>query len=39
MSLFGLGEEDDLPHHKNPSIAMRDSLGCWCVDELSVSGV
>jgi hypothetical protein len=38
VSLFSLCEEDKLPHHKNPSIAMRDNLGCWRVDELSVFG-
>jgi hypothetical protein len=36
ISLFSLCEEDKLPHYKNPSIAIRDNLGCWRVDELSV---
>jgi hypothetical protein len=36
MSLFSLGEDDKLPHHKNPLVAVRDNLGCWRVDELSV---
>jgi hypothetical protein len=38
VRLFGLSEDDKLPYHKNSSVAVRDILGCWLVDELSVFG-
>jgi hypothetical protein len=32
VSVLSLGKQDELPHHENPSIAMRDVLRCRRVD-------
>jgi hypothetical protein len=38
VGLLSLGKQDELPHHENPLIAMRDDLRCWRMDKRSVFG-